>query len=1573
MTAVALESLSTSNDIDPILLSREIERRYQRYLLTRFHFKDRQLRESFERALRGGKLCKGPYLEATPVFEKAGRAEDIFGQLLGHPAESEFTEAVGGRRELYWHQAESVRRVHAGHNVVIATGTGSGKTEAFLLPILLHLYEEHCRGELGPGVRALVLYPMNALANDQRDRLGELCKALEEAGSSFTFTFGQYTGDTPEDSDDSRRRAQQRLDERLAGELVLRREMREQPPHILLTNYAMLEYLLLRPLDSPLFDSGNARWWKFIVLDEAHQYRGAKGIEMGMLLRRLKERLRQGGRTGGFTCIATSATLAGSDDASREAVATFASELFSEPFHKEDIITGRSVSIPATGGHSLTPADYNALQECITGSGSDHREALLSAAERLGVRLDGQTELTHKLGTILSADERSASLRRAITGTPRALSQLAEDFFQDVPPAERPTAIAQLVSLLCRARDPLSGVPLLDARYHLFLRALEGAFVRLTPVPEVLLDRKDPEPGQGVLFEVALCHECGQHYFVTSRITADSGTLLEPVRDPGEAEFGVAYLFPLGEPDSVEAEEEEDESQKLASKWTYKLCAFCGAFAKTSLNCGHGQEIAVRVNQASSIEKPQDQSLRCDSCGYTGGGREPVRELIHGADGPHTVIATTLFQFLPPERRKVLAFADGRQEAAYFAWYLEESYRDVLHRHLLLKTISRVAGQAGPVSLETLHRSLVAEYPDYFKNKESDDLATVQHNAWLAVLREFLTEERRLSLEGVGLVRWSIDWPAIADVAKPLQEPPFELDEIEARAALFILLNTMRLDRAVELPEEAKIQWKALGLHGSQTAYLPASAREKHTRAWSGEKTARVDYLVRVAGDCSEKAIEAAVHTLREVWQAILDSERRMSSRHGAHLLCGAHGSQRRLNPHWWRVEAVPDDGPVYRCDTCGRLQLVNVRDVCVRKGCKGRLVGIPSSELDAHHYRTLYRETLPGNIRVEEHTAQIEHDKAREYQIAFKDGQIHLLSCSTTFELGVDLGDLDVVFLRNVPPESFNYTQRVGRAGRRSGRAGFAVTYCTRNSHDLYYFTQPERMMQGEIQPPTLTMTNEKIALRHVTAVVLSEFFRHDPSRFNSVKELLGDMTEPCAAQDVLEFCLDNRPSLEALLANIVPQEIASKLGIPGGDWPERVAGGSAGLPEGESRLSLAEAEVHSDWCTLLNLEQKAVSIKKFRAAEWARRRQETLETEDVLSFLSRKAVIPKYGFPVDVVELDTRLHQQGTSQADQVQLQRDLRIAVSEFAPSAQVMANKRLWTSYGLKKVQEREWPAYDYVRCPKHNSFEKCIHQADTPALSKCCEHAVQGTLVVPLFGFTTDPDGPRPPSGRPLKLFTTRPYFVGFCDREGHELQVGPVVISPARPGEMVVVCEGRMGRGFYLCDHCGVASSERSPNHRDPSGERCPARNGWKVALGHAFVTDIVRLRFPGLTQTLDSRLDFAWSLAYALVEGAVSSLDVSSADLHCSVGRLNEEDCIPEVFIYDDVPGGAGLVGRLQNEAAFRRCLQEAHIRVSGLCGCGADESCYGCLRSYRNRFAHPRLKRGPVQEYLQALLDRL
>ena len=359
-------------DIDIQNWPEMIRQRYENYLKTSFFFKEPLLRTSFQKALRAEEsLLKGPFREPHRGFAKGLRARALAVECFPDGAEDLLPALID--RRLYTHQERAIRATHVdANNVVVATGTASGKTESFLYPILFELYRQHLDRKLAePGVRAMILYPMNALANDQRERLGAICRNLSEAESRFEPTFGQYIGQTPENARDRRRNAAARAEDRLPGELIFRDEMRQSPPHILLTNYSMLEYLLIRPDDSPLFDAGRGAHWQFIVLDEAHQYRGAKGMEMGMLIRRLRQRLRDGGRQGPFRCIATSATITSRQEAKdRQAVAEFAAELFGEPFSTPAIIFGESLPISDDG----PPQRYHAFLRALEGAFLIHHE-----------------------------------------------------------------------------------------------------------------------------------------------------------------------------------------------------------------------------------------------------------------------------------------------------------------------------------------------------------------------------------------------------------------------------------------------------------------------------------------------------------------------------------------------------------------------------------------------------------------------------------------------------------------------------------------------------------------------------------------------------------------------------------------------------------------------------------------------------------------------------------------------------------------------------------------------------------------------------------------------------------------------------------------------------------------------------------------------------------------------------------------------------------------------------------------------------------------------------------------------
>ena len=1403
-----------------------IRQRYENYLKTSFFFKDAGLRNSFQSALqKEGNLLKGPYKEPARGFKQGLNARALAHECFSRQSE-ELLPALFDR-ELYVHQERAVRTVYQDQqNIVVATGTASGKTESFLYPILFELYRQHLIGELrNPGVRAMILYPMNALANDQRERLGDICKHLREAESGFEPTFGQYIGQTPKNSSDKWRNASVRAEERLPGELIFREEMRSTPPHILLTNYSMLEYLLIRPEDSPLFDGDRGKCWQFIVLDEAHQYRGAKGMEMGMLIRRLKQRLRTSGRKEPFRCIATSATISsGEGEEDKRAVSEFASELFGESFFLPGIIFGES-------------------------------------------------------------------------------EQVGED--------EEPQ------------------------RYHTFLRALEGAFlVHKDGADAVVLNRKGEETVDGLTaepLEVALCRECGQHYYVGLE---REGKLKEAARDPSHSDFGVDYYLPL-----------EDGA-------THVLCRRCGGlWSSTSIPvCDCGAQL--RVKKCQSHKDRADQLKQCETCGYQRGGiGDPVQEIVHGSDGPNAVIATALHELLPEDGRKVLAFADSRQEAAFFAWYVEDSYKKLRDRNLMMRAMKAGQVDSEGLSIDDLRNRLLKHWGQVGLFSAADTDESRNRRVLTSILGEALTNERRLSLAGVGLVKWFVKIPG--DLASPeiMRQPPWNLTDDEACRLLTYLLDELRLHRAMSLPEDVGAPtWNDVSPWSQQAYGLGSPGKRRNVSEWGGPQSAVIGHFLRrllAGGGLSDDAKRSASITLmQDVWYALRGRDGEHSHADDPILSRGTTNGTFRLNSRWLRVK-LAEPGEVWECDTCGSLSAYNIRGICPRNRCRGDLFSADHMHLGENHYRVLYESTdLPPVLHAEEHTAQIESDEARKRQEQFKNGNIHLLSSSTTFEVGVDLGDLEAVFLRNVPPEPFNYTQRVGRAGRRE-TPGLALTYCRRNPHDLYHYENPEhRVIEGKVRPPRLQMTNTKIILRHMVATALSAFFKDSENRmrFEDVATFVGDWSASHAVSDVKQFC-ENSNVLRDSLRRIVPEKMHEETGLTGDSWIDKITGP-------ESRLSYVDAEVCADYGEMVKVKDTLIEE---RPAKWTTKvsqleyRIKTIAGERTLNFLSRKAVIPKYGFPVDVVELDTR-PQDGNPTG--VSLQRDLSQAIAEYAPGGKVVANKFEWESCGVKKIPGKAWPVRYYQYDDARNFIQ--FNEGSAPS-------SMGGRKYLsPVFGFVTPLfKRPKEPRGRARRLYTTRPFFQGFADGTQLETQtILGVQVTRVLPGTLVILCEGRNREGFFICRSCGTHMAGPKGEHKSPSGSACSGTLE-RFSLGHELVTDVVRLQFPGLIGEWD-----AYSVAYAVLLGAAETLDIPNTDLNVTITGSNASESA--IVLYDNVPGGAGLVAQLEDESIFAEMLCNAQERVRGNCGC--DSSCYGCLRSYRNQFSHPHLNRKRAFQFLNA-----
>ena len=547
------------NRFDPIVASDNIKQSYVDYITTTFDIADkecaRELRAQLEQE---GFVAKGPYLDVSGAYKSGQNLNELMEKGIASNLFMELEPVDEKRRELklerplYLHQADALKKAAAGNNLVVTTGTGSGKTECFLLPIINDLLKEQEIGTLGnSGVRAIIIYPMNALANDQIKRMRRLLRNYKD------ITFGLYNGNTEHDRKKAREQYRRNsinaeFPEPLPNEILSREEMQETPPHILITNYSMLEYMLLRPKDDAVFSSAKLH---FVVLDEAHVYKGTTGMETSMLMRRLRARI----TNHRVQYILTSATLGGQD--ANHDIVSFAQNLCGVEFQPENII--RSEYLRPAAKEPLAAIPMTLFKEIA--SKKYPLVDLLKKYDLEDYAPNGNTD--EKLYELMLHCDLFCRFRETAK-TPKTIKEIEQ--LLGISKEE----LIDFVAVCTEAEK--NGASLIKAKYHFFVRALEGAYITLDSPKKLYLKRKErTERGQGV-FEIAICQDCGRIALVGKNERGKYQQVArKSERDPDECDF-----FLLWNDDSlndVTLEDAEGEPLDAPDENNFVICSKCGA------------------------------------------------------------------------------------------------------------------------------------------------------------------------------------------------------------------------------------------------------------------------------------------------------------------------------------------------------------------------------------------------------------------------------------------------------------------------------------------------------------------------------------------------------------------------------------------------------------------------------------------------------------------------------------------------------------------------------------------------------------------------------------------------------------------------------------------------------------------------------------------------------------------------------------------------------------------------------------------------------------------------------------
>lgn len=1061
-----------------------------------------------------------PLIQINPTYQSGGTVDALVagGQLSAECASIFRLDKSNGQPGrtlgLHKHQAEAIALALAGESYVLTTGTGSGKSLSYFIPIVDACLKAK-RADPTPRTRAIVIYPMNALANSQ---LGELKRFLGEDPATAAVTFGRYTGQENQDERD---------------------RMTRQPPDILLTNFMMLELLLTRqnPHDQAVIR--NAKGLRFLVLDELHTYRGRQGADVALLVRRVREALAED-----LICIGTSATMAteGTQLERNALVASVARRLFGTPLPERNIITETLRRI------------------------TDERETLDSVRPRLGAALragvpaeaDRAALASHPVAVwvelMLGLDCSGTKPQRA---RPLSLKDAAERLARDSgEPVD--TCRSYLQQFMLRAH----AAGLFAFKLHQFITGAGKVYSTLEPAGQraITLDGQQFVPGdsgrQRRFFHTHFCRECGQEYLPVWR--REEGGPLE-VRDIDERthedkRVQAGFLMPDGRELWNPAEMDRYPEHWRDPDQPHRLKSEFKRLAPVEVHV-HGDG---RVDAQGALQGwyfPAGFRF-CPACGvsYQGGGKDSLRLTSLSGEGRSS--ATTMLTLsalrylyeqdggLPREARKILGFTDNRQDAALQAGHFNDFLQVLRLRAALLAALeSAPDGELDESQLPLamfkalgFDREDEAVRAEYMINPELKGLARRQvqegvrgilaYRAYYDLRRGWRFNNP--NLEQLGLL--DVDYAELQSAAEDEEEwskatIPAELREAPAsvRATLLrLLLDYLReglciASRHLDAAELERLRTQTFHTvrdpWGFGETERPAAARV-FVLARPKKPTSRrqQDDVLLVGSSRSRLArqFRSARHWEHRIEPRSIVNDQRWPELIGALLqVAGTYGLVSKANSE------SGDDG----------WQLSGDALRWRRGSGEGR-----SKSVDNPFFRNLYRNIAgllanPAHqlfdFEAREHTAQVEPADRLEREARFRftpqdretwTGQqplkwLPVLFCSPTMELGVDISTLNTVYLRNVPPTPANYAQRSGRAGR-AGQPALVISYCAAQSpHDQYYFRDPARMVHGVVRAPALDLANRDLVESHLHAIWLATAGRH---LGNSIPALLDLKQSP-------------------------------------------------------------------------------------------------------------------------------------------------------------------------------------------------------------------------------------------------------------------------------------------------------------------------------------------------------------------------------------------------------------------------------------------------------------------------------
>jgi len=1645
--------------VNPFLTLQSVREAYKRYVSTFQQFRspviDAWIRERVNTEGDDNILWRVPFLQLGRRFARGETFEQLAANPLVrlHPDTSRcFTVTAGDRDaapiQLHRHQSDAVRSILGdGANTIVATGTGSGKSFTFSIPIV-----SECLSAPGkPGIKAVIIYPMNALANSQYDDL-----ARRLAGSGLRIAL--YTGDTEYDEDEALAGYTQATGRSAPydSEVLSRHEIQANPPDILMTNYQMLELILTRFEDRVLFPPEHRGTLRFLVLDEVHTYTGKRGADVACLIRRLKQHT---GTIGTLRCIGTSATVqSGSPDEARTLIARFATDLFGETFTPEHVL-GEQYILPVNTGDAVLSPTITVTDDLLNrldGAAERRMEHAVPLAEALLGRILLPAERTGEgLGIALAQQATLYFLDHVLGGEPVSL-EVAVDQYQSMyrPGHAREACRRELLAALLVgqvALVPLYGglEPRLVPKLHAFFSQGRTLHACLSATGPHLNDRGEltcpmcAQTGQDVrTFPLTFCRSCGQEFYGVA-VQAD-GTLMARGLDDIDVEGDALYLYP-GEYDETAAPIPENwRTPRGAIKKDYRdavphVASYCPVHNKLDCGCD-----SPGIRPVATIAEPL---LLCPACGvtYDRRPREFSKLFSFGTVGRSTatdvVVAETL-RALPTDERKLIAFSDNRQDTALQAAHLNNLQRRMHFRRGMVTALTEagcvIAGDADPcgAQAEAMEFADVGKQvfhalerhgalPRYSRSQgkygtSRGDEGRFQRYLQFGVLQELAGTGHRnhLNLDDAGLLVVTYDglsafaadeavWRGIPALAE--QPVATRVDYLQG------FLDIMRRNRAIayddllnfdafDLDVLGKLNQSVFFHHGGyggtgSVGYSDAAAsgREATVYRWTSRASAHASWTQRVLGVSLEVAgtiVQAVASAMRHPDAGFL------VDRH----IRGA-GTLTMVNPDLLRFQlSTAIAHPA--CPKCGLVHHFQAVRLCTGRTCGA----LREQDFADNYFRREYLLPLDGDVRIEaeEHSGQVSGQDRRQIEERFRNpaDSLNTLVCTPTLELGIDIGQLTSVYMRNVPPSPSNYAQRAGRAGRK-GQSSLISVFCgvgfARGPHDQYFYRYPDKIIAGTIAAPRFLLDNRALLQTHIRSLVL---------------ETLGRQrrlpTRPREILDLEALDLPLYPDLDAgYRADIAERHEEIYEAVCAAFARER--GAFAWMNDAFIRTAIDGfvdhlSDAFNAWRTeYRRLQEESAeiyhTITDVAPAYELRRRLEVVSERladmregrkgfYTYRYLGAQGFLPNYAFPrrattVSFYEIEE-------------EIARDEPLALREYAPGNSIYYRGNRYEVTLARPRTDLQAPSFeDLLICPACSAaylgpnakLAACASCGTALTATHINRHALSmpDMLAKRRTSITADEEERTRLGYQITYHYQPGPVVERYAVAMPNGGDAGapgesPIQITYEHNGRIILVNEGTVQAkrndaeyGFVLCRRCNrwLMSEEAIAAHLNPQNSRACRHGATEEDIFHHVVlvsdarVDVLTMDVPVPEEVTGGQEEaFYTTLATAFLHATVVALNLDESELN---GFLMPQPADPHrwrIVLYETSEGGAGAVEALTGSArlaeiAARACEllhlpeDEAAAQTGDSMQGGCERACYDCLCSFYNQRKHDLLDR--------------